>query len=92
MFKNMKVASRLALGFGLVSFLLLVVAALGLMRLSALNDSIDVIVKERYAKVVITNMLTVKVNSRSGPTVVGRAAAGAARVHRQRAGPGRFAG
>ena len=63
MFKNMKVASRLALGFGLVSLLLLVVAALGLMRLSALNDSIDVIVKDRYAKVVITNMVTAKVNS-----------------------------
>jgi len=63
MFKNMKVASRLALGFGLVSSLLLVVAALGLMRLSALNDSIDVIVKDRYAKVVITNMVTAKVNS-----------------------------
>jgi methyl-accepting chemotaxis protein len=63
MFKNMKVATRLGLGFSLVSVLLLAVAVLGLVRLSAMNDSIDLIVKDRYAKVVLANEIGVEVNN-----------------------------
>jgi len=63
MFKNMKVATRLSLGFGLISTLLVVVATLGLVRLSGMNDSIELIVKDRYAKVVVTNTVTTEVNN-----------------------------
>jgi methyl-accepting chemotaxis protein len=63
MFKSMKVATRLGLGFGLVSVLLLMVAVLGLVRLSGMNDSIDLIVKDRYAKVVLANEVGVEVSN-----------------------------
>jgi len=63
MFKNMKVATRLGLGFGLVSMLLLMVAVLGLVRLSGMNDSIELIVKDRYTKVVLANEVGVEVNN-----------------------------
>src|SRR5688572_6475390 len=63
MFKNMKVATRLGLGFSLVSVLLLMVAVLGLVRLSGMNDSIDLIVKDRYAKVVLANEVGVEVGN-----------------------------
>ena len=51
MFNNMKVATRLALGFGLVIALLLIMAVLNVSRLSAINDSSTEIMENRYPKV-----------------------------------------
>ena len=40
MLNNMKIATRLSFGFGIVSFLLLVVMALGLQSLSSLRSGL----------------------------------------------------
>ncbi len=48
--KNLTVAKRLALGFGLVIVCLLIVAGVGISRLGQLNNATDVIVTDRWAK------------------------------------------
>ncbi|RZI42381.1 HAMP domain-containing protein [Herbaspirillum sp. HC18] len=54
---NFKVGTRLAAGFGLVVLLLVGITALGIGRLSVLNDSTELIVKDRYPKVALANKL-----------------------------------
>jgi methyl-accepting chemotaxis protein len=54
-FQNFKVGTRLAAGFGLVVLLLVGITALGVARLSVLNDSTELIVKDRYPKVALAN-------------------------------------
>ncbi|MFZ2853345.1 MAG: methyl-accepting chemotaxis protein [Rhodocyclaceae bacterium] len=63
MFKNMKIGMRLGLGFGALIVLLLGVAYLGITRMGTLNDSIDLIVKDRYAKTVMANEISSEVNN-----------------------------
>ena len=53
MFKNMKIGVRLGWGFGLVLILLMVIAALAITRLSQQNDTLNLVVNDRYAKVAI---------------------------------------
>jgi methyl-accepting chemotaxis protein len=55
MFANMKVATRLGLGFGAVIVLLLVLSAVSLMRLSALDDGVQRVTDDRYPKVMLAN-------------------------------------
>ncbi len=50
MFKNMKIGLRLGLGFGLVGILLLIIAALAISRLSQQNDTLNLVVNDRYMK------------------------------------------
>jgi len=52
MFKSMKVGVRLGLGFGLVVALMLLVAGMSILRLSAVNDSTRIVVDDRYPKVM----------------------------------------
>ncbi|WP_229211619.1 methyl-accepting chemotaxis protein [Duganella sp. BJB475] len=54
MFANMKVATRLGLGFGAVVILLLVLSVVSTMRLAALNDGVKRITEDRYPKVVFS--------------------------------------
>ena len=54
MFQNMKVATRLALGFGVVVVLLLILSIISVLRLGTLNDSTKQIVDDRYPKVVLS--------------------------------------
>ncbi len=57
MFKNMKIGTRLGLGFGLVLLLLSVIAFVGITRLSAVQDNFDVVVNENNVKIkAISNM------------------------------------
>jgi methyl-accepting chemotaxis protein len=51
MLANMKLATRLGLGFGLLVLLLLLVSVLSLQRLEAVNDNTRLIVEDRYVKV-----------------------------------------
>lgn len=51
MFKNMKIGTRLGLGFGVVLLLLSVLAFMGITRLSAMNDAVDDIVSNKWMKV-----------------------------------------
>jgi methyl-accepting chemotaxis protein len=55
MFATMKVATRLALGFGLIVALLLVVSIVGTTRLAAMHDSTEFVINDGYAKVEISN-------------------------------------
>src|SRR5471032_463844 len=54
MFANLRVATRLGLGFGAVVILLLVLSAVSTMRLAALNDGVKRITEDRYPKVVLS--------------------------------------
>ena len=63
MFRNMKIAVRLGMGFGLLVFLLLAVAYLGLSRMSGMNDGMELMLKDRYAKVVLANRVSTDVNA-----------------------------
>jgi methyl-accepting chemotaxis protein len=61
MFQNMKVATKLALGFGLVVLLLLAVSAVGITRMANLNESLRLVGEERWPR---ANMATdIVVNS-----------------------------
>lgn len=55
MFGNMKVATRLALGFGVVIILLVAISVLSLQRLEKVNDGLTVVTQDRYPKVALLN-------------------------------------
>ena len=55
MFANMKVATRLGLGFGAVVVLLLVLSFVSVSRLALINDGMTRITTDRYPKVVLAN-------------------------------------
>jgi methyl-accepting chemotaxis protein len=57
MFKNMRVATKLGLGFGSVVALLVLATVLGIMRMSAINAANDFIVSDRYPKIVQSNTI-----------------------------------
>ena len=52
---NIKIGTRLSVGFGIVIALLIIVAVVAVTRINHINQTADLIVKDRYAKVVITN-------------------------------------
>jgi methyl-accepting chemotaxis protein len=55
MFSNMKVAVRLAIGFGAVVVLLLALSAVSLTSMAALNHDVDLLMDDRYPKVMLAN-------------------------------------
>ncbi|SFU87563.1 methyl-accepting chemotaxis protein [Pseudoduganella namucuonensis] len=55
MLKNLKIASRLGMGFGCVVLLLLILSVVSVQRLGTVNESTRVIYEEHYAKVVLLN-------------------------------------
>ena len=55
MIKNISIGKRLALGFGVVIFLLLTLAALSYLRISNLNGEVGGLVDTRYPKTVAAN-------------------------------------
>ncbi len=55
MFSNMKVATRLALGFGAVVILLLTLSVISLTRMADMDNGVDLILEDRYPKVVLAN-------------------------------------
>ncbi|PZW63635.1 methyl-accepting chemotaxis protein [Pseudomonas sp. URMO17WK12:I1] len=57
MFKDLRVSTKLGLGFGTVIVLLLIALVLGLTRMSAINDSNDMIIKDRYVKIREANVI-----------------------------------
>ncbi len=62
MFKNMRVATKLALGFGAVLVLLVAITLIGINRLSVLDDSMNKVVDDRYPKTVLTNNVLMNLN------------------------------
>jgi len=55
MFANMKVAVRLAIGFGAVVVLLLALSAVSLNSMAAMNHDVDLLMDDRYPKVMLAN-------------------------------------
>jgi methyl-accepting chemotaxis protein len=61
----MKVGVRLGLGFGLIVALMLIASAMSIHRISGLHDSIDLIIKNRYSKIVAIGDLQSKINEQA---------------------------
>ncbi|HWV08836.1 MAG TPA: methyl-accepting chemotaxis protein, partial [Pseudomonas sp.] len=51
MFKDLRVATKLGLGFGVVIAMLVMVILIGIFNMSSINDASDLIVDDRYPKV-----------------------------------------
>ncbi|HJV02262.1 MAG TPA: methyl-accepting chemotaxis protein [Burkholderiaceae bacterium] len=62
-FENLKVSSRLAIGFGLLILALIVVSATALLRLGTLNDEIGELVGNRMVKVRLLTELKDNLNA-----------------------------
>jgi methyl-accepting chemotaxis protein len=62
MFRNMKVSMRLSLGFGLFIALMIAVAWIAMARLGKLNESINLLVNDRYHKTTLANDMIDNVN------------------------------
>ncbi len=59
----MKLAYKLGLGFGLIIALLLIIAGIGITRLSQLNESITVIINERWPRANKANEIVIHSSS-----------------------------
>jgi methyl-accepting chemotaxis protein len=57
MFKNLKIGVRLGAGFGLVLVLLTIIATIAVLRISELNNDIEVVVGDSMPKSVMANNL-----------------------------------
>jgi methyl-accepting chemotaxis protein len=62
MFKNLRIGTRIMGGYVLVLVLMAVIAATGISRLGTLNDEIDNIVNDKYAKTVWASDIVNNVN------------------------------
>ena len=60
--RNMGIGQRLAIGFGVVIALLMMLAALSYLRIGSLNQEVTTTVKERYPKTVVANGIKADVN------------------------------
>ena len=58
--QKMKVSNRLALGFGVTLAFLIIVATLSLVRMSAISDSVDLLVNDRAPKLAAINEIALK--------------------------------
>ena len=62
MFKNLKLSVRLAIGFGVVVALMALIALIGIMRVSDLNEDIGTLVNDRFLKTVQANDIVGNIN------------------------------
>ena len=62
MIKNLSIGQRLALGFGVLIFLLLTLAGLSYLGISSLNKEVGTMVESRYPKTVAANDIKADVN------------------------------
>ena len=60
--RNMGIGQRLAIGFGVVIALLIMLAALSYLRIGSLNQEVTSMVEERYPKTVMANGIKADVN------------------------------
>ncbi|MGV8900148.1 MAG: methyl-accepting chemotaxis protein [Burkholderiaceae bacterium] len=61
-FKKLRIGQRLALGFGVVIALLIMLASLAYVRIASLNSEINLLVNDRYPKTVIANAIKADLN------------------------------
>ncbi len=60
--KNLLIWQRLALGFGVVILLLMLLAGLSYLRIGALNSEVDLIVNDRYPNTATANKIKADIN------------------------------
>jgi methyl-accepting chemotaxis protein len=60
--KNLLIWQRLALGFGVVILLLMLLAGLSYLRIGALNSKVDLIVNDRYPNMATANKIKADIN------------------------------
>jgi methyl-accepting chemotaxis protein len=60
--RNLKIGTRLAVGFAIVIALLITMAIVGISRLQAVDRNTDVIVNDRYVKIALAHIIMDKVN------------------------------
>ncbi|MBI1907234.1 MAG: methyl-accepting chemotaxis protein, partial [Rhodocyclales bacterium] len=63
MFQNMKVATKLALGFGLVVALMLLISFIGITRMAHLNESLRLVGEERWPRANMATDIVVNSNT-----------------------------
>ncbi|PXX47501.1 methyl-accepting chemotaxis protein [Undibacterium pigrum] len=61
-FANLKISQRLYLGFSVVIFLLVIVVAIAISRLTLLNSEINLTVNDRYQKIYVLNLAIKNLN------------------------------
>lgn len=61
-FSNMKIGTRLGLGFGIVVILMIAVAAVGVTQLSSINEINSTITDDLYPKTILANNISDNVN------------------------------
>ena len=59
---NLKIGTRLSIGFGFLVVLLVAMAAFGTSRLSMLNSQVDDVINDKYPKTVLANNIIDNVN------------------------------
>ncbi len=64
-FANLKIGHRLAIGFGLVIALMLVVTAIGVTQITRINNSIKSMARDHYPKTVMANTIKGALNDTS---------------------------
>ena len=60
--RMMSIGQRLAIGFGVVIALLIILAAISYVRISSLNQEMTVMVKESYPKTIVANEIKADLN------------------------------
>jgi methyl-accepting chemotaxis protein len=60
--RNLSIGQRLAIGFGVVIALLMLVAGISYVRINSLNAEVAKVVKERYPKTIMANRIKADVN------------------------------
>src|SRR5262249_36548169 len=61
-FKKLRIGHRLALGFGVVIALLIMLASLAYIRIMSLSHEVNMMVKDRYPKTVTANKIKADLN------------------------------
>ena len=59
---SLRIGQRLALGFGVVIALMILLACLAYIRIAGLNSEITILVKDRYPKTAIANQIKAQLN------------------------------
>ncbi len=57
MYKNLKIGTRLGLGFGIAIVLMGIISLLAIVRLGNIGDSVNLLLKDRFPKVVLSNQV-----------------------------------
>jgi methyl-accepting chemotaxis protein len=62
MFTNLKLGVRLGLGFAAVLAMLIIIAVIGTSRINALNQDLELVIKDRFPKTAQANEIIIAVN------------------------------